>query len=260
MTLLLALAWITFWGLLLGVSLYWRIRAKPVRATLIGVRGTDGDYRAIYRYTDAGGVSVDASVPVPGLVENLSTGSVDRLMVVADDPRTGAMRSSYLGDAVAALGILTGMLVLHANFPRWSGTRLAGLSLLAPCIVGLALFVKVRMTKAPAPAPEEPLQRPEDVRTTAGTPGPWRTSQRSAPGVVVLAFGLVAVGIALRMALPIVRLEIWGRDSGGVVTSVQIVPTGRGGEHVNYVVRSANGPNSVEFRDEESAPPSFRPG
>jgi hypothetical protein len=94
----IGLVWAAFWGIPLGIALYWRVRAKRVQGTLIGVRGSKDDYQAVYRYTDDGGQRIEASLSTSGSPNGLVTGSVDPLMVLPEDPHTVARSPGYLGE------------------------------------------------------------------------------------------------------------------------------------------------------------------
>jgi hypothetical protein len=256
----IGLVWSVFWGIPLGVAIYYRLRARRVRGTLIGFQGSEDDRRAIYRYLDTGNRPVEASLAVSGDTDNLLVGSVDFVLVSARDPQTAMRNTGYTNELVAAVGFLVGPLIIHSGYPRWSGLRVLGLSLLAPLVIGLALYIKATLESRAGNKPGEPALPSHAVPTRAG---PTRYRESMQPLVrarLALAFGLVAMVFALSMALPIAQLQIRGRSAHGNVKDVTMVSTGRAGVHVNYLVEFSDSASVLQFPDGESAPATYAVG
>src|SRR5437016_6105746 len=68
-------------GLLLGNALYWRLHARRVLGTIIGVLDNKATYTPVYRYTSPDGQSIEArSDTSSGSVKGKETGRIVPLM------------------------------------------------------------------------------------------------------------------------------------------------------------------------------------
>jgi hypothetical protein len=207
---------------LLGNALLWRVRAKRMSGTLIGVRQRgQGWYCPVYRYTDETGRTIEATTKsASSTLTDKQTGSSRPLLILANQPEIvreatsnyfvaiagvafvvfGLMMASPGGWLVAGLGIAVGTLLSRSTFNKRAGSATdngpAGLE------------------RAAARPPVGPVQRAEDIIIT----GAGRNLLRGGPMMIVI--GLVMFAVACFSGRTTARLEISGQYARGNVVDV----------------------------------------
>lgn len=118
---------------LLGNALAWRLRAERVTGTVIGVRSRgQGNYCAVFRYTDAVGRTVDASCNATSAsLADKQTGSTRQLLVIADQPQLAREANSFLLEAGGVGFLVFGCLIAWPEGPTVVGFDLVLGALLA---------------------------------------------------------------------------------------------------------------------------------
>src|SRR5215467_2799070 len=88
-------------GLILGNSLYWRLHARRVSGTIVGVITRGDMYTPVYRYTSPDGQTHEAKSNISSSsMHGKETGRAVALMISPHDPAKVQEANGYLFDAV----------------------------------------------------------------------------------------------------------------------------------------------------------------
>ncbi|MDE1929707.1 MAG: DUF3592 domain-containing protein, partial [Burkholderiales bacterium] len=264
-------------AMLLMNAVEWRLRARRVVATLVGVRrgasASEGPwlYDPVYEYADASGRTVQVqSNSRRSDLQGLRTGRQVVLMLDWDDPGQGRECGDFGREAIGAVFTLAGAWQLSLEYRDWSPYQLASV------LVGLALlYVPLRRLVRPrsppsapggsgteaAAAAAPPLLRPEDL----GRKGTLRPRSRSAGWGLVLGclLGIAFACAGAYLARDAWRFETEGLRAEGVVVGLDAKSTSKGGTVysavVSFVRRGDRQPSRVED-GMGTDPPLYRVG
>ena len=107
-------------GLLVGNSVYWRLRAIRVDGQVMGVRQGTKTGNAVYRYTLPSGQSHEAtSTEGSSSVRGKETGTVVPLLVMAQQPDKVVEARSHIVDVVGVVLFAAGAWILYIAVTSW---------------------------------------------------------------------------------------------------------------------------------------------
>jgi hypothetical protein len=271
-------------GLLLGNSLYWRLRAHRVTGTIIGVMPERGMYAAVYRYSLPDGRVCEAKSDIAtGWLGSYATGRVVRLMVPASDPSKARKATGVILDIVGLVCLIPGFLFGYTAVTAYPVTTMTWL--LAAALAGhlaYRAFLVLRRGEPTAslaawrkkvglgeaqPLDLNSVKTAEEIQAGAEFRQEWTSQVRQSKfaRVVIGVFALALFGVGVSQGLRIARLEASGlRADGQVIALREEYSSGDdGSDYVYYPVvlyRAASG-QTVEFKDNSgSNPPSHRVG
>ena len=276
--LLLAAAVLTAIGAFLcGNRLYWRLRAKSVAGTVVGVRAPGKRYYAVYRYKmPPSGKRMEATADVGvGLSSKLVTGRKVRLLVFKKHPDRVAEAETPVTEWVGWLFLAAAAVTVGGALSLWPVTQLTW-TLLA----GVVIFAVYRLRKAmPArgerpftsllrEAPPEglldiPLRPIEEI--LSGSVRAERQRQQRITGLIVtpilvlVGVGIVALGAYLGRTTYL--LQSTGEHVRGTVLFSELKKTLHGSSYYPVVQFATRKGTSVQFRDSMgSSPPAYHEG
>lgn len=277
LSLLLALLFIVTGGAVLADCLYWRLRARRVSGTVIGVQRSQGDsFRAVYQYTDVFGQTVQArsNIASPRLGDK-ETGATLRLMALPDRPDRVREANAYFIDIVGAVFFAAGVFQLYSLPRSWGAARILGimaaLAVTAGVVVGHARarrsssdgveagLLSSRASAAAVPptqrAEEIDVERPADSLTVGAAPqrrsSAWK-SFLSALFMIALGVGMGTAGLSEGMAT--LRLEREGLSASGTVVGWKEEGFGRGVSHYAVVRFNTASGTAIQFEDSRTRP------
>lgn len=268
-------------GLILGNSLYWRLRAPRVAGTIVGVIARDGMYTPVYRYTSPDGQTHEAKSDVSSSsMVGKETGHVVRLMISPHNPSEVQEANGWLFDVIGVLlfgaGAWLGYTAITAYPVTWMTWLMAGMMLAYLAEHGRRAMIpkgqrpsfaewrqRHETANAINPAEVTPLEKliatPE---AQAKLQAQSRSNRKAAP--FVAAFAAILLSFGILQAREIARLEASGLRAQGEV--VRLKGEWSSGSNRSYtyhpIVRFRTDKNvTVEFKDSVgSNPPSYRPG
>jgi hypothetical protein len=265
------------WALLAGNRLYWRLRGKSVRGTVIGVRAIGRLYYPVYRYQLLPtGKRFEATADVgvsanPGLI----TGRKLRLLVLKKYPDRVAEADPAVLEmvgwgcfAAAAVAIGFALAVWPVTAFTWT-------------VLGLAMaFVAYRlrrsmplrgerpftsMTREPPPEEllEAPVQPIEEI--LAGPVTAERRRKQRITGLIVtpilVLVGLGVLALGIHLGRRIFLLESTGVRAPGTVLFCELQKTLHGSSYYPVVQFATRSGSTVQFRDTMgSNPPVYHEG
>lgn len=260
---------------LAGNGLYWRLRAKSVRGTVIGVRAAGKLYYPVYRYQllpSGKRFEATADVASPGVSPRLITGRKVRLRIFKKYPERAAEASPTvpeiigwicLGVAGAAAGVAVTAWPVTAF--TWVMLGMAVL-LIAYCLrrpmpaKGELPFTSITRTAPPLDIPVLPIE----VILAGPVTAERRRQQRITglivtPILVLVGLGVLALGVHLGRTL--YRLQSTGERAHGTVLFSELKRTLHGATYYPVVQFATSTGSPVQFRDRMgSDPPAYRDG
>jgi hypothetical protein len=262
---------------LCGNRLYWRLRAKGVKGTVVGVRAPGKHlYYAVYRYKLPSGkwmgaTSDTGALPNPELV----TGRKVRLLVFKKYPERVADAGSRDLEIAGSVLFTLGAACVAVALTVWPVTPLTWVLLAAVVVFAVYLLRKTLPYRGEAPfASLFRGSRPAGLLDSPASPieellsGPVRAErlrkQRvagrvAAPILVVVGLGVVALGVHLGRHTFL--LQSSGERAQGTVLFLELKTTLRGSTYYPVVQFATPEGASVQFRDVMgSNPPAYREG
>jgi hypothetical protein len=262
-------------GLLLGYSLYSRIRGERVTGTIIGIHENKGKYNAVYRYTLASGETHESISSIGSGLKGKETGRTVPLIITPNDPNNSSEANMYVLEGIGV--VLTGMglvfFKIALKMPVTPMTVVMAIALSGYFAfkfkkhiipkgqrLSLAAWKAQHLTKDIDPAAvttvEKIQQTPEYKKMAALS----KTQSRIAiPILLVLGCGLLIGSYTLSEKQQ--ALEKNGLHSMGMVTRLE---SSSGSDSTTYHAVVAFSPNKlglIEFKDSlGSNPPAYRNG
>jgi hypothetical protein len=112
-------------GLLLGDSLYWRIHARRVSGTILGVIQKGSMYTPVYRYALSDGQTHEAKSDISsGSPVSYRTGRAVSLLVSPENPSHARTAGNYLLDAIGLVLIAPGLWLGYTALTAYPVTRM----------------------------------------------------------------------------------------------------------------------------------------
>jgi hypothetical protein len=272
-------------GLLLGLGvllfanrLYWRLLAKRVKGSVVGVRAPRKYfYYPVYRYKmspTSRWLEATADVgwlPNPDLV----TGRKTRLLVFRKFPDRVADASDYLLEILGTVFFVIGGAGIAAGCMFWPVTPLTWVMLGVDLIFVVYLlrrclprrreppFSSITRGWRPANLLESPASRIEELLS-----GPVRaerqrkqraTARLVTPALIVVGLGVVALGVYLGRSTFL--LQSHGEHAQGTVVFLELKTKLHGSTYYPVVQFATREGTAVQFRDAMgSNPPAYREG
>jgi hypothetical protein len=264
-------------ALLAGNKLYWRVRAKSVPGTVIGVRALGRLYYPVYRYTLLPtGRRFEATADVgSGANPRLITGRKLRLLVFKKHPDRAAEASPTVLEMVGWGCFAAAALAAGLALALWPVTPFTW-----TVLVGTVLFIGYRLRRSMPSKGERPFTSitrrapPERLLEVPVQPieailaGPVKAERRRkqritglivTPILVLLGLGVLALGAHLGRT--VFLLESSGERAHGTVLFCELHKTLHGSSYYPVVQFTTRAGTAVQFRDSMgSNPPAYRDG
>jgi len=263
--------------LLCGNRLYWRLRAKAVKGTVIGVRAPRKYlYYPVYRYKLPSGkwaqaTSDTGSLPNPELV----TGHKVRLLVFKKHPDRVADASSHVLETLGGILLGVGAVFVGVALTVWPVTPVTWVTLAVLAL--FVLFLLRRTTPRRGQPPFASLSRrtrPAELLDSPVHPieellaGPVRAERRRkqriagrivTPILVLAGLGVAALGVHLGRTTFL--LQSAGERTQGTVLFLELKKTLHGSTYYPVVQFATLEGTIVQFRDVMgNNPPAYREG
>jgi hypothetical protein len=261
-------------ALLAGNGLYWRLRAKSVRGTVIGVRATGKLYYPVYRYSllpSGRRFEATADVAYFGASPRLTTGRKVRLRVFKKHPDRAAEAGPAAPEIVGWFCLAAAAAAIAFALTAWPATTfswtLAGVAVLS---IGYCLrrpmpakgerpFTSI--TRAPPPG--GPVLTIEEI--LAGPVTAERRRQQRITGLIVTPIlvlaGLSVLTLGVHLGRTLYRLESTGERAHGTVLFSELKRNLHGVTYYPVVQFATPTGAAVQFRDRMgSDPPAYVDG
>lgn len=274
-----ALLCLGFGGLLMGASVYWRIHARRVSGTIIGVIQNGNMYTPVYRYALADGRMHEARSDISsGSPAGYTTGRAVPLLVSPDNP-SQAHTANHLLDAIALLLIAMGLWFGYTALTAYPVTAMTWI-MAAVMLVYLAerghwLFKPggprmslMELKQALAPAPPATIDlaqvKPAEQFLSAKDGGQSLSAQirSNRAGLPIVAFfAIILALVGCYQGYRIARLENAGVRAEGEVVDLKAESSNHGYSYYPIVRFPIGNHRSVQFKDYVgSDPPSYQVG
>ena len=262
---------------LCGNQLYWRLRAKSVAGTVVGVRALGKHYYAVYRYKmPLSGKRMEATADVGGGANpQLVTGRKVRLLVFKKYPDRVAEADTPVTEWVGWLFLAAAAVTVGVALSLWPVTQLTWV-----LFAGVVIFTVYRLRKAMPARGERPftsLLRTAPPEGLLDTPvraiedilsGPVRAERQRqqritglivTPILVLVGVGVVALGSYLGRTTYL--LQSTGEHVRGTVLFSELKKTLHGSSYYPVVQFATRKGTLVQFRDSMgSSPPAYHEG
>jgi hypothetical protein len=265
-------------ALLAGSRLYWRLRAKSVRGTVIGVRTVGRLYYAVYRYrlTPSSSRAFEATADIgvrahPGLI----AGRKVRLLVFKKHPTWAVESTPVLTEMIgwgcfACAAVAVGFAVITWPLTTFTWTVLAAGGLLIVYCLGRSVpskgerpftsFTRVAPPEGLLDLPVQPIQK-----ILEGPVRAERQRQQRITGLIVtpilVLVGLAVLALGVHLGRTIFLLQSTGARAHGTVLFCELKRTLRSASYYPVVQFATRSGATVQFRDSMgSDPPPYREG
>ena len=270
-------------GLILGDSIYWRMHARRVSGTILGVIRAGGMYTPVYRYAMPDGVTHEAKSDISsGSPSAYKTGSAVPLLVSPDNPSDAHAANNYVFDLVGLVLLVPGLWLGETALTAYPVTPMtwimAALMLLYFAERAHGLFnrngprLSLRAWKQqhdPASTPinladVKPAEQFQPAADTSQSFGAQLKKNKLALPIVAL-FAIIAASIGWYQGMSVAQLEANGVRTRGEVVDLkeEYSSDSHGGSYVYYpIVNFRTGDDRlITFKDSMgSNPPTHRPG
>ena len=263
-------------ALLAGNRLYWRLRARSVSGTVVGVRALGRLYYAVYRYQSRAGKRAEATADVgAGASPKLATGRRVRLLALRKYPDRVAEAGIHpleivggvlFGVATVAVGMaLTAWPVTPVTWVLLAGVLMSvayGLQRSMPAR-GERPFTSIVRKWSPDGLLDTPVRRLEEI--LAGPVRAERQRKQRVTGLIVtpvlVLAGLMVLALGARLARTTFLLESSGERARGTVLFCELKRTLHGSSYYPVVQFATRRGVAVQFRDSMgSDPPPYGEG
>lgn len=263
-------------ALLAGNRLYWRLRARSVAGTVVGVRAHGRLYHAVYRYQSRTGKRAEATADVgAGASPRLATGRKVRLLAVRKYPDRVAEAGFHVLEGVGAALFLAAVVAVAAAVTAWAVTPLTWI-LLAAVLMSIAYglqrsmpalgerpFTSIVRKSPPDGLLDTPVRPLEEI--LSGPVRAERQRKQRIAGLIVTPIlvlaGLAVLGLGARLARTTFLLESSGERARGTVLFCELQRTLHGSSYYPVVQFTTPQGMAVQFRDSMgSDPPAYREG
>jgi hypothetical protein len=265
-------------ALLAGSRLYWRLRAKSVRGTVIGVRAVGRLYYAAYRYrlipSSKRVFEATADVGVgahPGLI----AGRKVRLLVFKKHPGWALESTPIVTEmvgwgcfAVSAVAVGVALMAWPVTPFTWGVLAAGGLFVIyrlrrSMPARGERPFTSITRVAPPEGLLEVPVQPIEKI--LAGPVRAERQRQQRITGLIVTPIlalvGLAVLALGLHLGRTVFLLQSTGARAHGTVLFCELKRTLRGSSYYPVVQFATRSGSAVQFRDNMGGDrPPFRDG
>jgi len=264
-------------ALLAGNRLYWRLRGKSVRGTVVGVRAIGRLYYPVYRYRLLPtGRRYEATADVGvGANPRLITGRKLRLIVFKKHPDRAAEASPEVPEMVGWGCFLAAAVAVGLAVGLWPVTSFTWTVLgLAVLFVGYRLrrampsrgerpFTSITRKAPPEGLLEVPVQLIEEI--LAGPVSAERRRKQRITGLIVtpilVLVGLAVLALGVHLGRTIFLLESTGERAHGTVLFCELQTTLHGSTYYPVVQFATRTGSTVQFRDRMgSKPPAYHEG
>lgn len=253
-------------ALLLGIRIYWRLRATRVPGKVIGVRKPrKGMYYPVYRYTPASGGRIEAtSVSGSSWTSGMETGRSVPLLVFEQHPDRVAEADSQAAEIIGGILATVGGVIIYIALTAWPVTSItwimfAGISVY---LASRALKSKAARGARPENLHEVPIRPVEEIRAEQRVElqhKQWKTGRIVTPILVLIGISVLALGVYLGRTISL--LQSHGRRAQGAVVSLELEPTLHSSSYYPVVRFVTPDGAVVQFRDSSgSNPPSYHEG
>jgi hypothetical protein len=260
---------------LAGNGLYWRLRAKSVRGTVIGVRAAGKLYYPVYRYRllpSGKRFEATADVACFGASPRLMTGRKVRLRVFKKYPERAAEASPTVPEVIGWCCLVVAAVAVGFALTAWPVTALTWAVLaVAVLFIGYCLrrpmpakgeqpFTAITRAAPPLDIPVLPIEE-----ILAGPVTAERRRQQRITGLIVTPIlVLVGLGVATlgaHLGRTLYRLQSTGERAHGTVLFSELKRNLHGSTYYPVVQFATATGSPVQFRDRMgSDPPAYRDG
>jgi hypothetical protein len=260
-----------------GNRLYWRLRAKAVKGTVIGVRAPRKYlYYAVYRYKLPSGKWAEATSDTGALPNpDLMTGHKVRLLAFKKYPNRVADASTHVLETLGGIFFGIGAACVGVALTVWPVTPITWVVLAVVAIFVIYLlrrstprrgeppFASLSRRTRPAELLESPVHPIEELLA-----GPVRAERRRkqritgrivTPILVLAGLGVAALGVHLGRTTFL--LQSSGERAQGTVLFLELKKTLHGSTYYPVVQFATLEGTTVQFQDVMGTnPPAFREG